>query len=74
VYTWIWRRLPGGLPGKVAGSLLLLTVAVLLLFFVVFPAVEPLLPVGDVTVETESRSALDLGREEPPPGPVFPPL
>jgi hypothetical protein len=51
VYTWIWRTLPGGLPGKLLGSLLLLAAAVALLFFVVFPAVEPLLPFSDVTVE-----------------------
>ena len=53
MYGWIWRTLPGGLPGKLVGSLLLLTAAVALLFFVVFPAVEPLLPFSDVTVETE---------------------
>ena len=52
MYTWIWRTLPGGLPGKLLGSLLLLTGAVALLFFVVFPAVEPLLPFSDVTVDT----------------------
>ena len=74
MYTWIWRRLPGGLPGKLAGSLLLLTAVVLLLFFVVFPAVEPLLPFGDVTVERDGRAHLDLRREEPAPGPVFLPL
>lgn len=51
MYTWIWRSLPGGLPGKLLGSLVLLAVAVGLLFFVVFPAVEPLLPLNDVTVE-----------------------
>ena len=50
MYTWIWRTLPGGLPGKLVGSLVLLAAAVLLLFFVVFPEVEPLLPFGDVTV------------------------
>jgi len=33
--------------------LLLLSAAVLLLFIVVFPAVEPLLPFNDVTVGTE---------------------
>jgi hypothetical protein len=60
VYTWIWRTLPGGLPGKLLGSLLLLAGAVALLFFVVFPAVEPLLPFSDVTVETEPTA--------PPPG------
>ena len=70
MYTWIWRRLPGGLPGKLAGSLLLLTAAVLLLFFVVFPAVEPLLPFGDVTVEEDSARL----REELAPGPAFPSL
>lgn len=50
MYGWIWRRLPGGLPGKLTGSLLLvLTVAVLLLF-VVFPWLEPMLPLHRVTV------------------------
>ena len=51
MYVWIWRHLPGGLPGKLLGSLVLLAAAVLLLFFVVFPAVEPLLPFSDVTVD-----------------------
>ena len=51
MYGWIWRTLTGGLPGKLAGSLVLLTATVLLLFLVVFPAVEPLLPFGDVTVD-----------------------
>jgi hypothetical protein len=51
VYSWIWRTLPGGLPGKLLGSLLLLTAAVAVLFLYVFPTVEPLLPFSDVTVE-----------------------
>ena len=51
MYGWIWRTLPGGLPGKFTGSLVLLLAAVALLFLVVFPAVEPLLPFSDVTVE-----------------------
>jgi hypothetical protein len=37
----------------VIGSLLLFALVVLLLFAVVFPAVEPLLPWSDVTVEPE---------------------
>jgi len=57
VYTWIWRTLPGGLPGKLAGSVLLLIAAVAVLFLFVFPAVEPLLPFSDVTVQTESSMA-----------------
>ena len=51
MYVWIWRHLPGGLPGKLVGSFVLLAAVVLLLFTVVFPAVEPLLPYSDVTVD-----------------------
>jgi hypothetical protein len=51
VYAWIWRHLPGGLPGKLLGSTLLVAAVVLVLFTVVFPAVEPLLPYNDVTVD-----------------------
>lgn len=57
MYGWIWRTLPGGLAGKVTGSLVLLVLAVALLFLVVFPAVEPLLPYADVTVEGEGPAA-----------------
>lgn len=52
MYGWIWRTLPGGLPGRLLGSALLLAAAVALLFLVVFPWAEPLLPLGDVTVDT----------------------
>jgi len=51
VYTWIWRILPGGLPGKVVGSLVLIAAVTALLLFVVFPWVEPMLPYNDITVE-----------------------
>jgi hypothetical protein len=57
VYSWIWRHLPGGLPGRLLGSLVLFALVVLLLFAVVFPAVEPLLPYSDVTVDTGSTPA-----------------
>ena len=57
MYGWIWRTLPGGLAGKVTGSLVLLLLAVALLFLVVFPAVEPLLPYADVTVEPAGPGA-----------------
>ncbi len=57
MYTWIWRTLPGGLPGRLFGSLVLFGAVVLLLFTVVFPAVEPLLPFSDVTVVTEPAAA-----------------
>jgi hypothetical protein len=51
VYAWIWRHLPGGLPGRLAGSLVLLLAAVAVLFFLVFPYVEPRLPWNHVTVD-----------------------
>lgn len=54
MYTWIWRRLPGGWPGKLAGSFVLLLGVLALLFFVVFPYAEPRLPFNNVTVEDDS--------------------
>jgi hypothetical protein len=51
VYSWLWRVLPGGVLLKSLQCLVLFGLVVLLLFFVVFPAVEPLLPYGDVTVD-----------------------
>jgi hypothetical protein len=66
VYGWIWRTLPGGLPGKLLGSLLLLAGALALLFFVVFPRVEQLLPYQDVNVDTGPVSSTSA---TPTPGP-----
>ena len=51
MYGWIWRRLPGGVPGKVIGSAILILAVVALLFLVVFPYVDPRLPFSDVTVD-----------------------
>ena len=53
MYSWLWRTLPGGRVGKLVLSLLLAVAVVCLLFFVVFPAIEPLVPFGDVTVDGE---------------------
>ena len=49
MYTWIWRRLPGPTPARVAQALLLFLLVVALLFFVVFPGLEPYLPFDRVT-------------------------
>lgn len=57
MYAWIWRHLPGGLPGKLAGSLALLVGALALLFFLVFPWAETHLPINDVTINQPSRGA-----------------
>ncbi|MBX7269829.1 hypothetical protein KIF24_29960 [Micromonospora sp. Llam7] len=67
MYAWIWRKLPFGLAGKLAGSLLLATMAVALLWYVVFPWAEPLLPFDDVQVTQE-----DSGVPGGPGGDVIP--
>ena len=53
MYVWIWRRLPGGVPGKLAGSLVLLAGVLALLFFIVFPFAERRLPFQDITVDQQ---------------------
>jgi hypothetical protein len=52
MYAWIWRKLPFGLPGKLAGSIVLAATVGLLLWYVVFPWATPLLPFDDVQVGT----------------------
>ncbi|MDG4816349.1 hypothetical protein O7628_12655 [Micromonospora sp. WMMD956] len=54
MYAWIWRKLPLGVPGKLIGSLLLAAATVALLWYVVFPWAEPLLPFDDVQVTQDS--------------------
>ncbi|WFE37678.1 hypothetical protein [Micromonospora sp. WMMD998] len=54
MYSWIWRKLPFGLPGKLIGSMLLAVATVALLWLVVFPWAEPLLPFDDVQVTQDS--------------------
>jgi len=54
VYGWIWRHLPFGTAGRLIGSLLLAGLAGVLLWYVVFPWAEPLLPFDDVQVTEES--------------------
>lgn len=50
MYEWIWRKLPFGLPGKLAGSAALIAVVIAILWFWVFPAIEPILPFDDAQV------------------------
>jgi hypothetical protein len=56
VYGWIWRHLPFGWYGKIAGSLLLTGAMAALLWFVVFPWMDHwledvLLPFDDSQIE-----------------------
>ena len=62
MYGWIWRHLPGGLPGKLLGSAVLLAAAVLALWFVAFPVVEDKMPFNDVTIEQEESPGPAQGR------------
>lgn len=57
MYGWLWRSFPGGAPGKLLSSLVLLLAVLALLFFVVFPRVESLLPYQDVNVDTGTTSS-----------------
>jgi hypothetical protein len=54
MYGWIWRKLPFGLPGKLVGMLLITASVLALLWYVVFPWAEPLLPFDDVQVTQDS--------------------
>lgn len=50
MYGWIWRHLPGSTAVRVAEALVLVLAMVALLFFVIFPWIEPLLPFDKVEV------------------------
>jgi hypothetical protein len=52
LYAWIWRKLPYGTAGKLVGVLLFLGGVGGLLWYVVFPAVDPHMPFNDVQVTT----------------------
>jgi hypothetical protein len=72
VYAWIWHRLPFGLWGKLTGSVVLATAAVALLWLVVFPWAEPLLPFDDVQVTQDGGSPGDPGAPGAPDAPDAP--
>jgi len=50
MYGFIWRILPGGRVAKTVQALILIAAVVALLWYVVFPWLEPRLPFNDVTV------------------------
>ncbi len=50
MYAWLWRRLPGPLAARLLTVAVLLVGVLALLMFVVFPAVDPLLPLNNVSV------------------------
>ena len=50
MYGWIWRHLPGPTAAKLIEATVLILGVVALLFFVVFPWLEPYLPFDHVEV------------------------
>jgi hypothetical protein len=59
MYAWMWHRLPGPTPVRLAAALLLFALLVAVLFQWVFPWLEPRLPFTDVTVD-ESTAATSV--------------
>ncbi|MEV6925426.1 hypothetical protein AB0M46_13140 [Dactylosporangium sp. NPDC051485] len=58
MYSWIWRHIPfKQWPLKAAVSAVLVAAVGALLWYQIFPAVEPLLPFDDVRVETNDPGA-----------------
>lgn len=58
MYPWIWRHLPGPLAVRLLLALVLVLAVVALLFLVVFPWADPLLPFNQVTVDGSSAGTV----------------
>jgi hypothetical protein len=65
MYAWIWRKLPFGVPGKITGSIVLISAVGVLLWYVIFPWATPLLPFDDVQVGTGTEQVSDPGGQNP---------
>lgn len=65
MYGWIWRHLPGPTPVRLLIALVVIAGIVLLLFTVVFPWLEPLLPFTDVTVDDEGSVTVPQSSPSP---------
>ncbi|MCK2214374.1 hypothetical protein MF672_011305 [Actinomadura sp. ATCC 31491] len=50
MYAWLWRRLPGPLPRRLLTAAVLVGAVVAVLWYVVFPLLEPLVTLDEVTV------------------------
>jgi hypothetical protein len=52
MYVWIWRHLPGNVWVRLLEVFVLFLAVTALLMFVIFPWIEPHLPISQVTVGT----------------------
>ncbi|MBF8185611.1 hypothetical protein ITP53_07645 [Nonomuraea sp. K274] len=50
MYPWLWRRLPGRGRTRVLTAAVLVAAVVAVLWYVVFPLMEPLVTLDEVTV------------------------
>jgi hypothetical protein len=73
MYAALWRRVPGGLAAKISAMIGLAASALALLFFVVFPLIEPRLPWNDVTVNTPPLTTPTVPASASPSAPVISP-
>ncbi|WP_219466135.1 hypothetical protein [Nonomuraea rhizosphaerae] len=51
MYGWIWRRLPGSTAVRLLTATVLVAVAVAVLWYAVFPLLEPAVTLDEVTVQ-----------------------
>jgi hypothetical protein len=69
VYGWIWRHIPvRQAKFKALISLVLVAALGALLWYKVFPAVEPILPFDDGQIENSNGSPADGGQTPAPQG------
>lgn len=52
-YGLVWKLLPGPIPVKILLALIVLAAVVWALFTWAFPALAPLMPFNDITVEEQ---------------------
>ncbi|MGH8878653.1 MAG: hypothetical protein ACRD0P_15145 [Stackebrandtia sp.] len=64
MYGWLWRKLPFGLPGKIAGSVILCLGAAALLWFVAFPQLSSVLTPTQSTVDNDGGGESEPGQEQ----------
>lgn len=51
MYGWLWRHLPGPAVVRIGILVVAAAVVVAVCFLWVFPAIAPLMPFNDITVE-----------------------
>ncbi|WP_169789045.1 hypothetical protein [Nonomuraea candida] len=51
MYAWLWRKLPGRPRTRALTAVVLLAAVVAVLWYVVFPLLEPAVTLDEVTVE-----------------------